>query len=188
MTTSEKSNQIREAVGVFGDVDAMQHAIDDLLSSGFDRAELSLLASEETVDEKLGHKYEKVAEIEDDATVPRTRYVSPEVIGEAKTALVGGLFFLGSLGAVGAIVASGGALAAATTGAALGAGTWGLLGEILTKFIGDEHARNIQEQLKHGGLLLWVRCSNSEREKSAMEILSRHSGRDVHVHALPASA
>jgi hypothetical protein len=40
MTTSEKGNQIREAVGVFGDADAMQQAIEDLLSSGFDHAEL----------------------------------------------------------------------------------------------------------------------------------------------------
>jgi hypothetical protein len=69
----------------------------------------------------------------------------------------------------------------------LGAGSWGLLGEFLVKLIGDNHARYIQEQLEHGGLLLWVRCLNPEREKSAMEILSKHSGRDVHVHALPAS-
>ena len=166
----------------------MQQAIDDLLSSGFDRAELSLLASEWTVDEKLGNKYKKVAEIEDDAAVPRTRYVSQEAISEGEDAFTGGLVMLGALGAVGVIVASGGALAAATAGAALGAGTWGLVGEILAKFIGEDHSRHIAEQLTHGGLLLWVRCSNSEREKSAMEILSRHSGRDVHVHALPASA
>jgi len=187
MTTSQKSNQIREAVGYFGDADAMQLAIDDLLSSGFDRAELSLLAAEETVDEKLGHKYNKVSEIEDDPTVPRTRYVSPDFIDDAKTSVIGGLVFLGTLGAAGAVVASGGALAAAIAGAALGAGTWGMLGEFLAKFIGQNHASYIEEQLKHGGLLLWVRCLNPEREKSAMEILSRHSGRDVHVHSLPAS-
>ena len=70
MTTSEKGDQIREAVGVFGDADAMQKAIEDLLSSGFKHADLSLLASEETVDKKLGHKYKKVIEIEDDAAVP----------------------------------------------------------------------------------------------------------------------
>ena len=29
MTTSEKGNQIREAVGVFGDADAMQTAIEE---------------------------------------------------------------------------------------------------------------------------------------------------------------
>ena len=49
MTTSEKGNQIREAVGVFGDADAMQTAIEELLSS-FKHADLSLLASEDGVD------------------------------------------------------------------------------------------------------------------------------------------
>jgi len=188
MTTGENGNQTREAVGVFGDADTMQQAINDLLSSGFDHADLSLLASEETVEEKLGHKYKKVAEIEDDAAVPRTRYVSQEAISEGEYVFTGGLVLLGALGAVGIVVASGGALAAALTGAAVGGGTWGLVGEILAKFIGEDHSRHIEEQLTHGGLLLWVRCLNSEREKSAMEILSKHSGRDVHVHALPASA
>jgi hypothetical protein len=182
MTTSEESNQIREAVGVFGDAAAMQKAIEDLLSSGFKHADLSLLASEETVDKKLGHKYKKVTEIEDDAAVPRIRYVSQDAISEGEYVFTGGLVILGALSAAGIIVASGGALVGAFTGAALGAGTWGLLGELLAKFIGAQHAEYVQEQLTHGGLLLWVRCSNLERENSAMEILSRHSGRDVHMH------
>jgi hypothetical protein len=186
MTTNEEGRQIPEAVGVFGDADSMQHAIEDLLSSGLDRGEPSLLASEETVDEKLGHKYNNVAEIEDDATVLRTVNVSPETIGNANAALIGGLAFIENFGAAGAIVASGGALAAIITGAALGAAIWGLLGDFLAKLIGDNHARYIQEQLKHGGLQLLVCCLNSECERSAMEILSRHSGRDVHVHVLPA--
>ena len=186
--TNKEYSQVREAVAVFDDADTMQDAIDDLLSSGFDRAELSLLASEETVDEKLGHKYQKVAELEDDAAVPRTRYyVSQEAISEGEYVFTGGLVLLGTLGTVGIIVASGGTLAAAITGAALGAGSGGILGELLARFIGAQHAEYIQEQLSHGGLLLWVRCLNPEREKSAMEILSKHSGRDVHVHALPAS-
>jgi hypothetical protein len=186
--TNKEYSQVREAVAVFDDADTMQDAIDDLLSSGFDRAELSLLASEETVDEKLGHKYQKVAELEDDAAVPRTRYyVSQEAISEGEYVFTGGLVLLGTLGTVGIIVASGGTLAAAITGAALGAGSGGILGELLARFIGAQHAEYIQEQLSHGGLLVWVRCLNPEREKSAMEILSKHSGRDVHVHALPAS-
>jgi hypothetical protein len=119
--------------------------------------------------------------------VPRIRYVSQEAISEGEYVFTGGLVILGALSAAGLVVASGGALAGALTGAALGAGTWGVLGELLARFIGAQHAEYIQEQLTHGGLLLWVRCSNSERENSAMEILSKHSGRDVHVHTLPAS-
>jgi hypothetical protein len=188
MATNQRGSIVREAVGVFDDADTLQEAIDDLLSSGFERAEVSLLASAAAVDEKLGHQYRKVEEVEDDPSAPRTYFVSQDAIDEVKSALVGGLVFLGAVGALGAVVASGGALAAAIAGAAIGAGTWGLFGEILAKFVGDQHAAYIQEQLAHGGLLLWVRCASLEQEKRATEILSKHSGRDVHLHSLPATA
>jgi hypothetical protein len=70
MPTEQEEPTIREAVGVFDSPDKLQEAIDDLMSSGFDRAELSLLAAEDTVDQKLGHKYRKIAELEDDPIVP----------------------------------------------------------------------------------------------------------------------
>src|SRR5262245_58563263 len=57
---------VREAVAVFDTAQTLQNAIDELLSSGFHRAELSLLASEAGVAPKLGHKYRKSSELEDD--------------------------------------------------------------------------------------------------------------------------
>jgi len=45
----EKPEVIREAVGVFANANDLQAAIDELLSSGFHRADLSLLACEEAV-------------------------------------------------------------------------------------------------------------------------------------------
>lgn len=53
----------REAVGVFRSAEDLQLAIDELLTSGFDRAELSLLASEEAVEKELGHAYRKTTEL-----------------------------------------------------------------------------------------------------------------------------
>ncbi|WP_036281838.1 hypothetical protein [Methylocystis sp. ATCC 49242] len=64
MVTDEQLSNMREVVGVFTDADTLQAAIDELMSSGFDRAEISLLAGEKAVDEKLGHKYKKVTELE----------------------------------------------------------------------------------------------------------------------------
>ena len=81
---------LREAVGVFHDPGPLQEAIDELLSSGFDRAEISLLASERAIEAKLHHRYRKVAELEDDPRVPRTAYVSLELIGDAEGGLIGG--------------------------------------------------------------------------------------------------
>ena len=85
------ANTVREAVGVFSTLETLQEAIDELMSSGFDRADLSMLAAEGTVDQKLGHKYQKIAELEDDPIVPRCCYVSTESIGDAQAWLVGGL-------------------------------------------------------------------------------------------------
>lgn len=82
------------------------------------------------------------------------------------------------------MVASGGTLGAAIAGAALAGGTGRLIGEVLAQFIGDHHARYLQEQIDHGGLLLWVRTRDQAHEKRAVEILSKHSAHDVHTHEL----
>ena len=156
--------------------------------AGFHRAELSLLASERAVQEKLGHRYKKVNELEDDQRVPRTAYVSTEAIGGAEGGLIGALMYVGATAAAGVIVVSGGTLAGAIAAMALAGGAGGLIGTLLARWIGDHHARYLQEQMDHGGLLLWVRTRDVEKEKRASEILSKHSGRDVHFHALPAAA
>jgi len=187
MTEGNPGRIIREAVCVFEDADSLQAAVDELESSGFDHANISLLASEAAVVEKLGHKYEKVTELEDDAAVPRTAFVSAEAVGDAEGGLIGGLLYIGAVAAAGAVVASGGTVAAAVAAAAMSGGATGLIGLVLAKLVGDRHAARLQEQISHGGLLLWVRTWNAEQEKRAMEILSRHSGRNVHVHSLPSA-
>jgi hypothetical protein len=188
MPDDQRVQSIREAVGVFDHADYLQDAIDELLSSGFDRAELSLLASEHTLREKLGERYRTVAALADDPDVPRSAYVSPEAIGGAESGLIGGLVYIGATAAIGGIVASGGTLIAVITAAALAGGAGGLIGSVLARWVGEHHAHHLQQQLEHGGLLLWVRTWNAEDERRAVEILGRHGATDVHVHALPVSA
>jgi hypothetical protein len=185
MSSQNNGGDVREAVGVFDTADSLQDAIDELQTSGFDRADLSLMTSEHVVEDKLGHRYKKVSELEDDANVPRTFYVERESIGEAQGALVGGLFYVGAIGAAGLILASGGSMAAAILAASAAGGAGGVIGAVLGKLIGDRHAQTLQEQLDRGGLLLWVRTWDEEHEKRAVDILRRHTGRDVHVHGTP---
>ncbi len=90
---------VHEAVGVFHDRDAFLDAVDELMSAGFDRAELNLLAGERAVQQKLGHAYQKVQDLEDDATVPRVAFVGPHSLAEGRTAIIGGLAYLGAVGA-----------------------------------------------------------------------------------------
>lgn len=184
MTSNKTQETLTEAVGVFGGATSLQEAVDELLSSGFNQADVSLLASESAVEEKLGHIYEKVAQLEDDTTIPRAAYVSTEAIGDAKGGLIGGLMYVGAVAAAGAVVASGGAFAAAIAAAAMVGGAGALVGTVLAKLVGEHHAEYIQEQLDHGGLLLWVRTRDTDHEKRATEILSKHSAIDVHIHEL----
>jgi hypothetical protein len=184
MSSQNNSGDVREAVGVFDTADALQEAIDELQSSGFDRADLSLMTSEHVVEDKLGHRYQKVSELEDDSQTPRASYIAPESIGEAQGALVGGLFYIGAIGAAGLIFASGGSMAAAILAATAAGGAGGLLGAVLGKLIGDRHAQTLQEQIDRGGLLLWVRTWDEDHEKRAVDILTKHSGHDVHVHGV----
>ena len=101
---NNQSDILREAVGVFTTADDLQAAIDELLSSGFHRAELSLLAGEDALNEKLGRGFANVRDFEDDPGVPRSAYVSPEAIGDAQGGIVGALIYAGATVAAGAVV------------------------------------------------------------------------------------
>ncbi len=174
----------REAVAVFKSASDLQAGIDDLLSNGFNRAELSLLANEDAVNKELGHAYQKASELEDDPAAPRVAYVSTETIGDAEGALIGTPLYIAAFAAAVAIVVSGGSLAAAIAGATVAGGAGAAIGTVLARLVGKQHAERIEDQLAHGGLLLWVRTWNAADEQRAREILEKHSGEDVHVHGL----
>ncbi len=176
---------IREAVGFFDTEKQLQETIDDLLEHGFHRAEISVLASIQAVEKKLGHYFDKVDILEDNPQVPHAAYVSKDSIGDAEGALLGGFMYVGAMIGVVPVVASGGALAAALTAAAIGGGVGTTLGAILAGIVGHHHSKYISDQLLHGGLLLWVRTFTLEDEIEAIRIMSNHSGIDVHVHGLP---
>jgi hypothetical protein len=180
-----ETSQVREAVAVFGSEKDLEAAIDELLSSGFSRAELSLLASSETVHKRLGHFYLTTRDLEDDPKVPVAAYVPRESVGEAEGAMIGGLLYVGAFLGLGPVVASGGPIGMAVLAAVLGGGGGTAIGALLARWIGQHHADYLDDQLRHGGILLWVRTRDTEHEERARKILARHSGRDVHVHGIP---
>jgi len=187
MVGDAKSGAVREAVGVFFDANKMREAIDDLLSSGFDRAELGLLAGEFTVKQSLGDLYTQINELSDDPEAPRTAFVAKESSKDFMHGGLGALSFAGTAAAGGAIVATagvlGGAIAAATAGVAAVAAISAILGAL----IGESDAEHLQEQIDEGHLLLFVRTLDPAREKLATDILSKHSGYDVRIYSVPDS-
>ena len=181
------ATSVREAVGLFHNERSLERAIDELLAVGFDRAEISLLASHETIETKLGHRYERSAELEDDSRVPRLAYVDIDSRTEGKASVIGGLAYIGAIAATGLVVASGGTLALAVAAAALAGGGGGMIGVYLSRLMDVKHAKDLQQHLDEGGLLLWVEVADPKRESAAVEALRRHSADDVHVHELPAA-
>lgn len=179
---------VREVVGVFRDEAALEAAIDELQECGFDRAEISLLASERAVVDKLGHAYRKVAEIEDDLAVPRVAYVSKEDVGAADGGLIGALVYVGAIAGAGGVLASGGALGAALLWAALAGGTGAAVGFGLARWIDHQRAQRLGEQLEKGGLLLWIHCRSPECEAKATRLLRKYGAEDVHAHDLTEAA
>lgn len=174
---------ICEVVGVFHAADEFEAAIEGLLSSGFDRAQLSLLASERAIEEKLRHRPRLVVDLADDPAVPRTSYVSTAAVGDAQGALIGGLTYVGATSAIGVVAMSGGTLAATLIAAIAAGGAGTVLGSILAGLVGRHHAESLNLQIERGGLLLWVGAWEPADEALAVSILRKYGGVDVHSHA-----
>ena len=69
-------------------------------------------------------------------------------------------------------------LSAVAIGSLIGAGIGGAATYLLRRRI----MNNINEKIRNGGLLLWVRTGGPNREKVALDILKRNGGRHVHIH------
>lgn len=173
---------VPEAVGVFDSFEALQQAIYDLRMAGFSRYDISLLGSQEAMKEKLGQAYWRAEDLEDNPDAPRAAFVSEEAIGELEGAIAGGFFFLGSYIAMAAMLTPVSTLAASIAAIAVGGGPAAVIGSLLARRVGQHHKDYYADQIRNGGILLWVRTVDADKEALAVKILKGHSGRDVHVH------
>ena len=178
MPTHPNSNVI-EAVAVFHDVADLDKSVEALIEAGFDKDDVSLLASGAAVEEKLGHRYERVEEMEDDPAAPRVAYRTLADFAENERVIANSLTYLPAILAAGTVVASAGVVAAAITSAAVGGA---VLRTVLARWLDKTHADHLQEQLEQGGLLLWVNTPTEEKQDTAQRILKAHAATDVHVH------
>ncbi|MEQ9041637.1 MAG: hypothetical protein RIE24_25205 [Silicimonas sp.] len=173
---------IPEAVGVFDSFQDLQAAFYDLRMVGFSRYDISLLARQEVLEEKLGDAYWQASDLEDNPEAPRASFVSEEAVGELEGAITGGFFFLGSYIALAAMLTPASTLAASIAAIAIGGSPAAVLGTLLARRVGKQHKDYYANQIRHGGILMWVRVPDKAKEDLAVKILKGHSGRDVHVH------
>lgn len=176
MTTS----RTKEVVALFHAESDLGCALAALTDADFDADRISLLASCEAVEAKLGARYCKVADLEDRPDAPRVAYVPAGEESEYQNALIGAFTYVAA--AFGLILASSGGLASMLLAGTAAGGTVASAGEVLKWLVGRDHLRRHQEQLACGGLLLWVRVETNRERTTAIRLLRDAGGEDVHVH------
>lgn len=170
----------REVAGLFVSAEDLQNAVRDLEGTAFPRQDISVMGSRDDLQNIFGTKTVDPHVAMENPDTPRQALPRSEekVIGAG--AMVGVPAYIGAM----AVALSAGAVSfPAIIGAAviggLGGGT---LGGIMLKLFGDRDTRHYEEQIEKGGLLLWVRTPDHEREEIAEEIMRRNNGREVHAH------
>ncbi|MBN9025154.1 hypothetical protein [Kaistia sp. MMO-174] len=177
-TTGENFGyQEREAVAVFDSEAALNAAVDALMQFGVRQADLSVLAPSDKISAPA-------SALEDKEDAPRAAFVTSDSRVEGAAALTGGPALITGLGA--ALVAGTVGVAmipalAVTIGGTLATGSAGFL---LSRLFGRKHADAIHEQLKNGGLLLWVHAPEAKDDERILAILRNNGGRDAHVHVV----
>lgn len=173
----------REAMGIFSSAEQMQEAIRELEATAFPRDSISILGHRHSIEDRFGHAVIDPSLEQDDPQAPRKAPARPEEQMIGAGALVGCAAYIG---VVGAGIAMGPASIPATLMAIiLGGGSGAALGGLLVNRLNHNYEDHIQEQLSQGGLLLWVRTPDAERETLACDILSRHGAHHVRVHDIP---
>jgi len=128
---------VTEAAAVFPDERSLLGAIDELLSSGFDRAQLSVVGTDEAVRGRLGERYRDIRDAAADPSLRREVPVQPEETREGMAVTAGIAAYAGALAVAGVVAASGGALIPAAIGAAAGGTAGGALGGLLGRKLGQ---------------------------------------------------
>lgn len=197
MTTGDNKKQtIREAVAVFYEVTHLKEAVNALLAAGYSSDQIGLLASEHSVRESLGEFYTHTNNTLDASKAPVTAFVDKDHPSQQQQDSLGGsLFFVGTSGAMGAVVASSAVLGGALLAALSGVVAVGVIGAMAGKVIHQSDAEYLQQQIDEGHILLFVRLPESPsdpiREEEVLNLLrhhSGHSGRDVKVHEIKVNA
>lgn len=168
---------IKTIVAVFDHFTDARRATVDLIAAGYDREDISLVASKTARDtsvaaEHIGGDHAPDVDVHD-----------PAITGASVGAAVGGVsgLLVGiaalAIPGIGPIIALG-PLTGALAGAGVGAATGGLIGALIDLGVPHAHAKTYAEAVKRGGTLLTVRTPE-ERADRAMELIEKYHPIDV---------
>lgn len=146
-------------------------AVQDLVSQGFDRDDIGLMAHESLAERETNGQYDET---------------SGAATGAGVGAAIGGVggLILGlsalAIPGVGPVLAAG-PLLAALAGAGIGAAAGGLIGALTDLGVPEEEAHYYAEGVRRGGVLVTVQTTDALAQQ-AVSILSRHHPMDLDRH------
>lgn len=171
-----------ELVGLFHSADAVESAISDLASAGWDRSELSLLAQKSALDPTPPIGRATAEQAADAPNTARAPVVSEPDIQQGRTLATSLAGVTAAFIAAGATVATGGTALAAVIGATAVGGGAAAAVEALGQWVGHSRAEFLEQQIKRGGILLWVMLRTPDQEARAREILTRRGAEVIPAH------
>jgi hypothetical protein len=175
----------REVAAIFHSRGALDAAIDALLLSGFDRADIDIIADRDEVQRAIGPVHVAPEELADVSRVPRRPVTEPEDIAGTVAVVAGVVAFLAAGASVFAVMDSGGSAMTAAAAALLAAAVAGGIAGVLThRRLVPEKSQSLEPQMAALGLILWVRVRSPEREEKAQQILHERGGRAIRVHEI----
>lgn len=176
---------VREAVGIFNDATNLQHALDALEEQGFMRQEISIFANDIApfpTDPDIPRHADAV---KDDPSSPRQVFIPVEIMGEVEGSLIGAPIYVGAVAGAIAAAAAGYTIAVIVGSAVIMGLAGGALGYFAAQWIRRKYDRAIEAQMQSGGIVLWVAVRATGMQEVALEVLRKHSARDVHLHDVP---
>lgn len=171
-----------EVVGLFRSTDSLESAISALESAGWDRSQLSLLGQKGALDPQPPIGRETAEQAADDPNAPRAPVVSEPDIRQGRTLATSLASVAAAFIAAGATAVSGGTALAAIIGAAAAGGGAAAAVNALGQWAGHNRAEFLEEQIRRGGIMLWVMLRRPDEERKVRDILARHGAEIVHSH------
>lgn len=176
---------LREIIGVFHSVDDLEAAINGLASEGFDRADMSILGEEHVLSGDVSALVQDTQRLADDPQAPRQAIISDTDIRQGRTLATSLAGVVAAFVATGATILTGGGALAAVIGAAAAGGGASAAVHTVGRVAGSKHNEVLEEQIRRGGIVLWVALREPGQDQTARRILERHHATDIHVHEAP---
>jgi hypothetical protein len=175
-----ETTKVREVVGIFHSRSSLQAAIDDLLLSGFDRADLDLVGSVAQLRKALSKSSISLDELTSGKGVPKGAPVGREDLALVQAITVGVFSFVAAAGAAAIVIGSHGGTVLAVIAAALAGCTAGALsGYVFARRFKPKDIIVLDDRLKDDGVMLWVRVDSPDRETKARQILLANDAESI---------